>query len=377
MPTLKTKLRPETWRRHADIVAERTKAAALHAPTACAVLGCGRRTRASEGRGFGKHCQKHFDALTIHGSYERGTITSPVLRPFRQQAEMWLRRNSGRPEVAGTLTELAGLFYVAGQQPRQVGELVGMDPKDKAWNILSHLRTKGITAKRIAAIYMAVRMIVENDNLTDRSAIYRRVQIAKALHRLMPGKHVMNPHTGKAVSSKFSPSRGVKMRHLGRIVEGACRGLDGFVAEVFKEADERAGRCKEMATAMAVLRCGVTTVMRRGRDGVERPVTIRTHFDGSPMKVPVSPRKKVRTKPWRKGSVGRPPRPKPEKPAPFNVKGPSRREQYWWEAHPPKPGTPAAAQMMREVEALCREAHARWLEAREAAKAEADEGQSG
>ncbi len=213
-------------------IQKRLAASAANLPPKCAIPGCGRPTMRAAGKGLAiHHCKYHVQHRARHGSHWRKSYRASDLKPYRQAAAIWIRRNRDDSYVAHSLSALASLVQFAGPIPQSAG-LRGVPPRDRAKIGLARLREKGVPPEKLLAIYLAVVMVIEEDPTSHRVHEFRIVQIAKAIHRLASGYHrrwEIRLNDGRIVRPEihsYARSSGRVLRHLGTMIEECCEWVD-------------------------------------------------------------------------------------------------------------------------------------------------------
>lgn len=205
----------------------------------CSVPGCARLTSLDAGNGRSKlYCRYHSQFRSRHGSHWHASYRATDLGPYLKTAQWWLRGNLARPDTLATLQELDRVLAFAGRVEPAMN-LRRQSAARRAKVAFARLREAGIGADRLAAIYLAVSALIEDDLGSHRTREFRLVQAAKAVHRLASGTHrrwqMWNP-TGKPVPVElhaYPRSSGLVLRKIGETLEAACRELAArAVAEI-------------------------------------------------------------------------------------------------------------------------------------------------
>jgi hypothetical protein len=184
----------------------------------CSLLGCGRTTQARDGKGLSKwHCRYHVQWNNRHGSYWKGTYRAEQLLPYRKAAERYIREHREDRWIVSSLRSLAGLMNRAGPV-QSMSDVMVMAPADKAKAALARMRAAGVPAMRLLVVYLGVSAAVAEDPIGPggEPGEYRRVQVAKAAHRLASGYHTDYGY------ERYPRSSGLMLRHLGQRLEKAC-----------------------------------------------------------------------------------------------------------------------------------------------------------
>ena len=222
-------------RRPSIEVAHRLSSASASSPAElkCALVGCGRLVQRSAGAGFSRtHCRYHVQFKNRHGSYWKGTYTAAHLAPYRKAVRKFLSAHPA--QRAGGLDSIwlmcLGGNYMAVLAARS------RSPDVKASAALARLRDIGVDRLRILEAYLAVCAAVEDDPAKPGSDTeeYRRVQAAKAVHRLASGEGRDYGEYGR--SYRYSRSSGLMLRHLGEALDEACGTLARWsMAKILEE----------------------------------------------------------------------------------------------------------------------------------------------
>ncbi|MCA1397222.1 hypothetical protein I6F38_13220 [Bradyrhizobium sp. BRP56] len=114
------------------------------------------------------------------------------------------------------------------QSPFEIAtRLRGMSAKARAAIAFGRLRKKGVKPERLLAVHIAISTLIEEDPRPHRVKEFRLVQVAKALHRLASGHHVVNElyirdRKHRSELHKFPRSSGQVLRIMGQRVEDIC-----------------------------------------------------------------------------------------------------------------------------------------------------------
>jgi hypothetical protein len=212
--------------------------------TCCSVPGCGRAPEARQGNGLSPFlCRYHREFRSRHGSPIKRSYTGPHLRPYVRAAEVFVKANAADQYVEWAVQNLASLIASSGPV-RRVADLGRLAPADKARAALAMLREREVPPARILAVVLGVAAAIEEDPFGpggDR-ALFRRVQIAKALRRRASGTHVVYEGTGRRLD-RYPRSSGRVLEALGAAVETACEfPLAHHLAAVLALKQARHGR---------------------------------------------------------------------------------------------------------------------------------------
>ncbi|MDQ0475248.1 hypothetical protein [Labrys wisconsinensis] len=193
----------------------------------CCIPGCGRPPQAGEGRGLSQfHCRYHVQFKNRHGSYWKNTYRAAELRPYRRAAEKYLREHPEDKWIKLTMSALDSLMQRAGPVERVVDVLI-MPPRDKARAALARLRRAEVPPEQLLTVFLAVAAAVAEDPIGPggEPGEYRRVQVAKAAHRLASGYHTDCGY------HRYPRSSGLALRYLGRMIEEQCEWVDEYHVE--------------------------------------------------------------------------------------------------------------------------------------------------
>ena len=188
----------------------------------CPIPGCGRPTQAKEGRGLSQfHCRYHVQFKNRHGSFWKATYRASELQPYRRAAERLVRVCHDDKEILAAVQRLAALLRWAGPV-EHMSDVMTMAPKAKAKAALARMRRAEVRPERLLSIYLTIRAALAEDPVGPggEPGEYRRVQVAKAAHRLASGYHA--DYGNGARYDRYPRSSGLALRHLGRFIEAAC-----------------------------------------------------------------------------------------------------------------------------------------------------------
>jgi len=189
----------------------------------CRVVHCGKAARAGTGEGLDMvFCRSHADHYSRHGSPYKASYTAAEMRPHRNEARKWLKTNEAEPDVQRALLRVRGLYQQAGPHV-EAFRLRGLTPRERAWAAWARLRKASVDPLRVLEVWLAVDGVIAADPQPDNDPEFRRVQLAKLVHRLASGTHKVWPSPGgKVEEMHFYPrSRGRVLRHLGQDLEDA------------------------------------------------------------------------------------------------------------------------------------------------------------
>lgn len=220
----------ETRRRRREDVTRRAQEGRLNTRH-CRVVGCGRLTTSATGKGLNsKFCRPHSEHYERHGSYYKKSYPATVLRPHLRQALKWLRANRHEQGVRLAIAGVEALYAGAGPHVAGTG-LAGLSPQERARAAFARLRKAEVKPERVLAAWMAVDTAIKADPQADTRAEFRRVQAAKAVHRLASGYHrrweTATAHGQPLITElhKYPASRGRVLRHIGAQLERAAEPL--------------------------------------------------------------------------------------------------------------------------------------------------------
>lgn len=217
----------ERRRRRIDDVKRRAASPTADYPR-CRIIGCPEQTRGFAGRGLSQlYCKKHEEHRQRHGSYLKRSYTGPKLAPYRRAAEKWIKANKSLPRLAIAVERVRTLMENAGAR-EEAFRLRGLPPKERARIAWARLREAGADPARILAVWLAVELIERDDLQPEAKAEFRRVQVAKVLHRMSSGTHrrwETPTASGQTVVQElhaYPHSRGRVLRHIGQSLEAAA-----------------------------------------------------------------------------------------------------------------------------------------------------------
>ncbi len=192
----------------------------------CTLPGCTRPTQAAAGNGHSaRYCKHHVEFHRRHGSYWFRSLTAAELEPHRKAARAWIRGNRDDFRISRAISSIEGLMQNAGPWENAYS-IRGRPPKERANFALARLRKAGIDPAVILERILAVAMCCEARGIDERQREFRRVQMAKVVHRLASGTHKTT--SGFPLPSKYPRSEGNVLRHLGRRLDDiAAFALDG------------------------------------------------------------------------------------------------------------------------------------------------------
>jgi hypothetical protein len=216
----------DTWNRRRHNIRARVNNPS-HAYPICAVLGCTQPTLAFVRRGLNpNYCRRHAEHYRRHGSYSKPSYRAGELNPYRRAAHAWLQAQADAPEVREAVDRVRTLYWRAGR-PEEAFRLAGRSPHERTKYIWGRLHLRGVNPVHVLAAWAGVELRHQDDPCAESRPEFRRVQVAKVLHRLAGGSHkrwererpdgtveVMELH-------KYPASRGTVLRSVGRLASWA------------------------------------------------------------------------------------------------------------------------------------------------------------
>lgn len=183
----------------------------------CTLPGCRNPTQLAAGNGYSRrYCKPHVEHHRRHGSYWFKSIRAAELTPFMRAARAWLKNHAGDRRVQSAIACIEALLQGAGRALNAYS-LRGKTPAERARIALARLREAGVRPLAILERTIAVSACCAARGIDERQREYRRVQIAKAVHRLASGTH--RTTSGFLLPSKYPRSEGQVLRHLGRLLD--------------------------------------------------------------------------------------------------------------------------------------------------------------
>lgn len=224
---------PESTRRRKQEVKTRA-AEPNHMFGYCRVIGCGKPARAGTSDGLdSRYCRSHAEHYQRHGSPFKASYTGKELAPYRRVALKWLKANADLFWVKNALDRVSGLYQGAGPHI-EAFRLRGLSPQERANAHWARMRKAKIDPAQVVAAWLAVEMIIADDPQPVTMPEFRRVQVAKVVHRMASGTHkrwereVPDPNwsglRSKTVVEEqhwYPRSRGRVLRHIGEGLEKA------------------------------------------------------------------------------------------------------------------------------------------------------------
>ena len=209
--------------RGAESIKRRANASAGDASgQGCAVFGCNHKASRGEGRGVSQAwCRYHLNHRSRHGSPWAKTIAGKVLKARVVDAGKWLAANRVDPFVERALAGLAGLLEGAGNA-ETVQAMSHRKPVEKARAALARYRGAGLGLDVLLTRCIAVMAVVDDPrgSIVDSHPDYLRVQVAKAVNRVVPAGKALRFREGEPARqvTAWTPSRGRSLVHQGAMI---------------------------------------------------------------------------------------------------------------------------------------------------------------
>lgn len=212
----------------------------------CRVFGCGRPARGATHNGLDRrYCRPHADHKARHGDSLRGSYPPRLLALCRAVARRWIKDHAAATLVSVSLTRIQRLMDTAGPHVPAF-RLAGLTPQERCKAHWARLRHAGVDSATIVSAWLAVEMVLANDPWAHGQDEYRRVQNAKAVHRLASGTHRRWQHPISAglherpvvrveEQHSYPHSRGRILRHIGKEMETAMEWLRPVPDELRKK----------------------------------------------------------------------------------------------------------------------------------------------
>jgi hypothetical protein len=162
------------------------------------------------------HCKYHVQRKSRHGSYWHPGYHAADLKLYLRAAARWIAKNKEAPYVQHAVSSLDSLLQTAGYVPNASSPRLG-PPKVRSKIAFARLRDKGVSPPTMLTSGLAVAMLIEDDPTSDRTAEFRTVQIAKAIHRKASGFH-RRYDNGYEIHT-YPRSSGRVLRHMGMMIE--------------------------------------------------------------------------------------------------------------------------------------------------------------
>ncbi len=190
---------------------------------ACRVVGCGKPSRAATEDGLDTFfCRSHADHYARHGSPYKGSYTAKEIAPHRKRASAWLEANKDDSWVINAVQRVQTLYANAGPHV-EAFRLNGLSPQERVKAAWARLRKANVDPRKVVVACLAIELAVRADLQPDSKAEFRRVQMAKQVHRMASGTHKRWPNAagGPKELHVYPRSRGQVLRHLGSDLEKA------------------------------------------------------------------------------------------------------------------------------------------------------------
>ncbi|MCB1811290.1 MAG: hypothetical protein KDK04_06150 [Candidatus Competibacteraceae bacterium] len=223
----------------------------------CRVPGCSRPARAGTADGLDRrYCRSHYDHFQSHGSLFKGSYKAKELNPYRQAALRWILDHEDDLWVKHTLQKMSVLYSRAGAHV-EAFRLRGMSPRERAWAHWARLRKHIVDPRLPVAAWLAIEMILRDDQQPDLRKEYKRVQAAKIVHRMASGSHrkwtthyTRNNDPTRTMEYAqelhvYPRPRGRVLRHIGKDLEEACELIVEYhlaSIHISKKARDKNGR---------------------------------------------------------------------------------------------------------------------------------------
>lgn len=200
----------------------------------CRVIGCGKPARAGTSDGLDmRYCRSHAEHYQRHGSPFKRSYTGSELAPYRRAALRWLEANAESFWGKNAIDRVLGLYRSAGPHI-EAFRLRGLSPQERAKAHWARMRKDEVDPRQVVAAWLAVEMIVAEDPQPVTTTEFRRVQVAKIVHRMASGTHKrwerevpdadwsgLRSKTVVEEKHWYPRSRGRVLRHIGEDVERA------------------------------------------------------------------------------------------------------------------------------------------------------------
>lgn len=199
----------------------------------CRIIGCNKPARAGTSDGLDeRYCRSHAEHIQRHGSPMKKSYTAKDLAPYRRAALDWLLAHEEDVWVQNAIQRVRTLYQQAGDHI-EAFRLRGLTPLQRSMAALARLRKDSIDPRFVIAACLAVEVLVLDDQHPANEPEFKRVQIAKVVHRMASGSHrtwereVVSsawPGQRQVVTEEmhvYPRSRGRVLRHLGQALESA------------------------------------------------------------------------------------------------------------------------------------------------------------
>lgn len=187
----------------------------------CRVVGCDKPARAGTEDGLDtRFCRSHADHYARHGSPYKRSYSAKELAPYRKAAMAWLNANAEDKWVRNAIDRVTALYQAAGPHV-EAFRLRGLSPEERARAAWARLRKAKVDPRRVVAAWLAIEMIIRDDPQPETKAEYRRVQVAKLIHKMASGTHRRWEAGAGGVQELhvYPRSRGRVLRYIGRDIE--------------------------------------------------------------------------------------------------------------------------------------------------------------
>ena len=205
-----------------------------HMHSYCRVIGCHQPARAGTSDGLDtRYCRSHADHYQRHGSPFKGSYPAAILNPYRRSALAWLLANEEEFWVKHSIAKIKGMYQRAGGRV-EAFSLRGLKPQERACAHCARLRDHQVDPRLVVAAWLAVEMAIIDDPQPVSSNEFKRVQVAKVVHRMASGTHKrwerekphpLHPGLPPIVEVEemhwYPKSRGRVLRHIGEGIEKA------------------------------------------------------------------------------------------------------------------------------------------------------------
>ncbi|WP_195909644.1 hypothetical protein [Rhizobium tubonense] len=189
----------------------------------CRVMGCGKPSRAATQDGLDTFfCRSHADRHSRHGSPYKRSYTAKEIAPHRKTAKAWLDGNKDDIWVTNAIQRVQTLYMNAGPHV-EAFRLNGLSSQERAKAAWARLRKANVDPRKVVEACLALELTVRADLQPDSKAEFKRVQMAKLVHKMASGTHKRWPNAagGPKELHVYPRSRGQVLRHLGADLEGA------------------------------------------------------------------------------------------------------------------------------------------------------------
>lgn len=219
----------------------------------CRIIGCNKPARAGTSDGLDeKYCRSHAEHVQRHGSPVKKSYTGKELTPYRRAALDWILSHEEDVWVQNAIQRVRTLYQQAGDHI-EAFRLRGLTPMQRSMAALARLRKVGIDPRLVISACIAVEMLVLDDQHPANEPEFKRVQIAKVVHRMASGSHrrwereVASsawPGQRQVITEEmhvYPRSRGRVLRHLGQALESATELLVAHHLDDFRAYKQECG----------------------------------------------------------------------------------------------------------------------------------------